>query len=203
MAQGEVYLKANLTADSWAGDVGAAEKSEGESHAAVELVLATGKALKLVFTEAIVVIDSAIGLNAERDTRVEVMKQRYTPGVDVAAGGLNADHTGAGVAGEKEAEVSVEPGLFRERFLRDGVEPVIGEAGTKLLAGVAGWKFNVEAGREGGNAHGVSLLVEVPFDAHVGIAASARGFGSGSAIDGEIWDIEIELETVGQAVVDL
>ena len=119
MAEREIYFKADLTANRGAGDVSAAEDCERDSHAIVELVLTTCEALDLVFAEALVISHGAVGLNAEGDTRIEVVQQGDTAGVDVTTGSLNTNDSGAGVPGKKEAEVGVEPGFLRKGFLCD------------------------------------------------------------------------------------
>ncbi len=144
--EGEVSLEANLSADFRAGNMAAAEEREGEGEATADLVPASGKPLELVSGEALVVRDRTVSLRAQAQARVQVVHDGEASGVNMAAGILSAQDAGAGIAGEQESEIGIEPGLVGERFLCDGVEPVVGEAGTQFLALVPSGKFNVEAG---------------------------------------------------------
>src|SRR5208337_4452754 len=120
-----------------------------------------------------------------------VVHQRETPGVYVAAGILGTQNAGAGIAGEQKSKIGVEPCLLRDGLLGDGIKPIVGKTGTELLARISGGKFNIHAGREGWHAQGPIRFVEVPFDAEVSIAGSARGLRSRRTEDGEIGRIEI------------
>ncbi len=85
-AEREVYFKPGLAADSGTRDVTAAEQRKGHSDALVDLVLASREALQLVFSEAFVVRDCAVGLDAERYTRVEIVQYGQASGINVAPG---------------------------------------------------------------------------------------------------------------------
>jgi hypothetical protein len=129
------------------------------------------------------------------------VQKRQAAGVDLAADGLNAENTGAGVAGKDKSEVGIESGLSRKRLLCDEVEPVVSEAGAEVLFLIAGWELDVQAGREVWIAERPGGFAEIPLDAHVGIAVSLSVLRSGRAIDGEIGNIEIEFKTVRKTVV--
>lgn len=162
MVERKVNLKAYLASEPGAGDVAAAEERESYTHELGELVCASRKRLQLVFAKATVGTDRGIELGAESEAGGEVMLQREATGVNVAASGLDTEDAGAGVAGEQKSEVGVEPRFVRDRFLRDGIEPVVSESRAKFLAGIAGWKFNVETCGEVGSAQGALGLVEIP-----------------------------------------
>lgn len=199
----EVGFEANLAADSGAGDMTATQQGESHGEALGELVPSPGQTLELVFPEALVVGNGAIQFRAKGDAGAEVVLQGEAPGIDVAAGVLRAENTGAGVAGEQEAKVGIDARLVGKRFLGDGVQPVVGEPGTELPPGIAGRKFDVEAGGESRGAERAGGFAEVPFDAHVGVAGAVGGRGSGRAVDGEPGCVDVELEAVRQTVVEL
>ena len=113
-AQWEVDFKADLSADLWAGNVAATQECEGNGHTAVELVPASGKTLELVFSQAFVVRYRAVGLHAQAEARIKVVHQRETSGVNVTAGVLGTQNAGAGIAGEQESKIGVEPRLLRK-----------------------------------------------------------------------------------------
>jgi len=69
MPKREVHFEANLAADLRAGNVTPTKNCKGEGRARVDLILASGEALQLVFAEASVVCNSPIGLNAQSDAR--------------------------------------------------------------------------------------------------------------------------------------
>ncbi len=95
----------------------ATQHGECDRHARIELELTASEALQLVFAQAFFVGDGAIKLHPKGYTRVEVVQKRHAAGVDVAANGLNAEDTGAGVAGKDKSEVGGETGLVRKRLL--------------------------------------------------------------------------------------
>ena len=169
MAQGEIHFKADLATKSGAGNVTTAEDRKRYTHELGELVCASRERLQLVFAKAAVGGDRGIEFGTECKARREVVLPGESAGVDMAAGGLYAEDAGAGVAGEEKSEVGVDPGFVRERFLRDGVEPVVPESGAKFLAWIAGRKFDVKAGGECGNTQGALRFVEVPLDAGIGV----------------------------------
>lgn len=136
VAKWKVDFEANLPADPWACNVASAQEGEGDGHTAVELVPASGKALELVLAQAALVRDRAVSFRAEGNARVDVVGQGEASGVDMAASILSAQNAGAGIACEEESKIGIEPSLVADRLLRDGVEPVISEAGTELLAPV-------------------------------------------------------------------
>ena len=108
----KVYFKAYLAAYSGTGNVAATEDGERDTHAVVELIYASGKGLQLIFAQAAGISDGAIEFCAEREVRGEVVLERKATGVDMASRGLHTEDTGAGVAGEQESEVGVDPALY-------------------------------------------------------------------------------------------
>jgi len=112
----EVGFEANLAADSGAGDMTATQQGESHGEALGELVPSPGQTLELVFPEALVVGNGTVQFRAKSDAGAEVVLQGETAGVDVAAGVLRAENTGAGVAGEQEAKVGIDARLVGKRL---------------------------------------------------------------------------------------
>lgn len=96
----EIKFEADLSADFWASHMTAASQGEGEAQSIAKRILASTQALQLVFAQTAVVCNATIYLAAKRQARVEVVQQRETPRVDMAARGLNSKNTCACVAGE-------------------------------------------------------------------------------------------------------
>jgi hypothetical protein len=65
VAEGYIDFEADLSADSGAGDVAAAEKGEGNGDARIQLVLAASEALQLILAEAFVIGNGTVCLNAQ------------------------------------------------------------------------------------------------------------------------------------------
>src|SRR5215472_2515081 len=141
--------------------------------------------LQLVLAQAVRVCNSAIDFAAQRQARAEVVHQRKAARVYMPVRGLNTNHAGAGVPRKQESEVQGKSGLVAERFLHDGIEPVISQAGAQLLMRIAGWKLNVQAGRERWRERSGGLA-EVPFQTQVRVADAARALRFRGPIDGKI-----------------
>ena len=73
MAEGEVYFKAYLAAQSGAGDVAAAEEGKCDTHGFTELILASGQGLQLVLAKAAGIANCAVEFRAECEARGEVV----------------------------------------------------------------------------------------------------------------------------------
>ena len=81
--------------------------------------------LKLTPDQIKVASESAIYFAAERQFGSQVVEQRRASGEDATVRGLDAQYTGAGVAGEQNSGVHRKPGFIGELFLSDDVESVI------------------------------------------------------------------------------
>lgn len=111
MAEWDVQFETDLTAQGGTGNVAATEYREGDGHAGIELILTSTQALQLVFTQAFVVGHGPVCLHAEGDARAEVVGQRNTSRVDVAAHGLNTQNAGTGIPCKKKSEVGIDTSL--------------------------------------------------------------------------------------------
>ena len=80
---------------------------------------------------------------------------------------LHADGAGQRVAREHEAAVQAQLGFFGERFLRDQVQVIVGEAGPKLLPRIAGRELDVKAGSKRRVPETGMFLQEIPFQGQV------------------------------------
>ncbi len=105
-----------------------------KTQAIAKRVLAAGHGLKLTFAQIIVLRIAAIELASEREPAVEIVQQRKAAGINLAAGVLDSKHAGTGVAGEQDAQVSGDSGLFRNGLLPDEVEPIVSQSRSELLA---------------------------------------------------------------------
>jgi hypothetical protein len=197
----EIHGESKLGADAGTGYIFASEYAEVKSEAIANFALATDKNLELASAEIAIGGEPSVNLGAEGEPRREVVEKRETPGVDVAARALYAEGTGTGVACKQIAEIDIDPGFVRQGFLRDQVEPVVCQARAKLLAGVASRKLNVEACGQSREAGGRRLLVKPPFHAKVRVAAARGAFGAYGSKDGEVRDVDVQFEIVGQAVI--
>lgn len=119
MAKGKVYFVAELAADFGARDVGATQYCESEARAVVQRVRTARKRLELVLAETILVGDPSIQFGTQSKSLAEIVLKGKAAGVDMTARNLNAQDSGAGVAGEEEAEVEIETGLVRKGLLHD------------------------------------------------------------------------------------
>jgi hypothetical protein len=72
---GKVHFESYLTADPWAGHVGAPQEGEGDAKAIAKLILASNQALDLVLTQTTIIGDATINLAAQREARVEVVQE--------------------------------------------------------------------------------------------------------------------------------
>jgi len=93
--------------------------------------------------------------------------------------------------------------FFGQGLLGDDVEPVVLQSRTELLAGVSGWELNIEAGCEGWSSGAFGFLMEPPLESQVGVSEAAGRRASWSSVDGEIGDVHIYFQVVGQAIVEL
>src|SRR5215467_20676 len=146
---GKVHRETQLTPDAGAGTVLAGNKSETESEATSDIVLAAQHALQLAAAQSVVIGDAPIELRPDSPASVEVVKQGDAARVHVSARGFDADDPGAGVTRENGADVDVEARGSGKRLLDHEVEPIVGKPGAKLLLAVAGGKFDVQRGAEG------------------------------------------------------
>src|SRR5262249_7387890 len=150
----------------------AATDAEGKADPLADLVFAAGEYLELSSGEVSVVRVAAVDFATEREPVSEIVQDGNAAGDDVAARASYAHISGAGVAGEEVAEVAIDSRLFRERFLRDQVQPVVHQAGSELVVGISCRNFEVEACAERRRARTFRLLMKFPFHAQIGIAVA-------------------------------
>src|SRR6266436_2102632 len=124
----EIHRESDLAAEPGARNIFAPEHAEIESHAIANCVLTANQSLELASAQIAVFGKASVDLGAERQPGSEVVQDRETSRVNVAPCALYAHRAGAGVTSEQVAEVPNDPGLVRKGFLRDQVEPVVGQS---------------------------------------------------------------------------
>ena len=121
----------------------------------------------------------------------------------MAVRGLNSENSSARVAREQVAEISIDPGFIGKGFLSDEIEPIVCQSRAELLARIPSRKLHVKTDAESREPRVLCLLVEVPFDAQVEIACAAGTWNRQSASNGQIRSVDVNLQVVRQAVVQL
>jgi hypothetical protein len=111
VSEGKVHFKADLATDPGAGNVTAAEERKCHTRELGELECASRERLQLVFAKATIGADRSIEFGTECEAWGEVVLIREPACIDMATGSLYAEDASAGVAGEQESEVGVEPGF--------------------------------------------------------------------------------------------
>src|SRR5215469_4573579 len=96
----KIHGETNLAADPGACNVLPAQQPKIKTQAIANRVLSADQALQLAPAKSLVVGKAAVDFSSKGQPGSEVMQQRKTARVDMAAGGLNSKHAGAGVAGK-------------------------------------------------------------------------------------------------------
>src|SRR5215831_6005330 len=121
----KIHGKAGLKADQWARDVLAAQSAETQAQALPNLILPPDQRLELGLAQISILGISSINLGAERQSGVDPAQNGEPSSKNMSPRRVYPDYARAGVSGEQVPKIHVDPGLVRQRFLRNPIKPVI------------------------------------------------------------------------------
>ena len=124
----KIHRKADLASNPWSRDIFSEEQTKIKSHAIANPVLAPNHGLELPSAQISVVCKATVNFTPQCQSNTDIVQDREASGINMTAGGLNSQHTCAGVTGEHKTNIAIDPRPVRKGLLRDEIEPVVGQS---------------------------------------------------------------------------